>query len=50
MLKGELYELVAGDQQRNVYRGVIEDRAGSLLGDDTFEWETSPANIRVNLS
>ena len=49
-VKGELYELVAGDQQRNVYRGVIEDRAGSLLGDDTFEWETSPANIRVNLS
>ena len=45
-----MYELVAGDQQRNVYRGVIEDRAGSLLGDDTFEWETSPANIRVNLS
>ena len=49
-VKGELYELVAGDQQRNVYRGVIEDRAGNLLGDDTFEWETSPANIRVNLS
>ena len=49
-VKGELYELVAGDQQRNVYRGVIEDRTGNLLGDDTFEWETSPANIRVNLS
>ena len=49
-VKGELYELVAGDQQRNVYRGVVEDLTGNLVGDATFQWEETPPNIRVNLS
>ena len=49
-VKGELYELVAGDQQRNVYRGVVEDLTGNLVGDSTFQWEETPPNIRVNLS
>ena len=49
-VKGELYELVAGDQARNVYRGVVEDLAGNLVGDATFQWEETPPNIRVNLS
>ena len=47
---GELYELVASTVQRNRHYGVIADRAGSLIGDGTFEWESSPNNVRANLS
>ena len=42
--------LYQGGEPLNVHRGIVGDRAGSLVGDDVFEWEESPANIRAHLS
>ena len=49
-LNGELQELVAGTTDRHLYRGTVADRAGNYIGDDFFEWEEDPANIRAHLS
>ena len=50
-VSGVLYELVASTLDPHVHRGTVGDRAGNLIGDDTFEWEgVSPFNIRAALS
>ena len=48
-VSGNIYVLQAGSGDRNIHRGVIEDRTGSYIGDDFFEWELNPPNIRAYL-
>lgn len=48
---GAWWRLEAAAVDRHVYHGIISrTRAGSLVGDDVFEWEESPPNIRAHLS
>ena len=49
-VNGELQELAAGTTDRHLYRGTVADRTGNYIGDDFFEWEEDPANIRAHLS
>ena len=52
-VNGDLYELVATSEDRNVYRGTVQGSYGGdsdYYGDDTFHWEVNPPyNIRANL-
>ena len=49
-VNGVLQELVAGATDPHVHRGIVEDRSGNFVGDNTFQWEESPANINAFLS
>ena len=44
-VNGELWRLAATTEARNEHHGTIEDRTGSEIGDDTFAWEQTPANV-----
>ena len=41
--------LYQGAEPLNVHSGIVGDRTGNLVGDDTFEWEETPPNIRAHL-
>ena len=46
---GVLWRLVAATHPRNEHDGVTQQRAGSLIGDDVFEWEGSPPNVHLEV-
>ena len=48
-LDGSRYDLVDETVDRNIYRGVVQNLAGSFTGDDNFSWDDG-INIRFYVS
>ena len=44
-VNGELWRLANTNEALNEHHGTIADRTGNEIGDNTFSWEQSPANV-----